>query len=203
MYFTFRFPFWGWWSPAVTRIGWKQCRAIEVAENRCGFQKETGYRSGFPTRAHASTGPSSSAFLCTFNTWSWKTHYWHHVLGLIHLGLDSPKMLSTSNIWSYFSTCVKLTGIIHALKTKHVLCWKVPWMCCRGKASVHPEEYVRGLPVLRLLKLQKLMSLAAKAQSFRSCSVILQALSRGQYLLLFTAHPGESIAGSATCWCVK
>lgn len=161
MYFTFRFPFWWWWSPAVTRIGWKQCRAIEVAENRCGFQKETGYITGFPTRAHASTGPSSSAFLCTFNTWSWKTHYWHHVLGLIHLGLDSPKMLSTSNTCSYFSTCVNLTGIIHALKTKHVLCWKVPWMCCRGKASVHPEEYVRGLPVLRSLKLQKLMSLAA------------------------------------------
>lgn len=102
-------------------------------------------------------------FFILFPMWSWKAHNLHNVLGLIPLGLDSPKMLSTSNTRSYCSTCLKLTGIIHALKTKHMLCWKVPWMYCRAKASVRPENYVRGLPVFSSLELQKLMSFAAKA----------------------------------------
>lgn len=50
-----------------------------------------------------------------------ETHNLNDVLGLIHLGLDSPKMLSTSNAHPYFNTCPKLTGTIHALRTKYML----------------------------------------------------------------------------------
>lgn len=93
-------------------------------------------------------------FFSLFPVWSWKAHNLHNVLGLIHLGLDSLKMLSTSSTRSYFSTCLKLAGIIHALKAKHMLCWKLPWMCCRAKASDPPEDCVRGLPVFGPLTLQ-------------------------------------------------
>lgn len=72
-------------------------------------------------------------FFSLFPKWSGKAHNLHNVLGLIHLGLDSPKMLSTSNTRSYFSTCLKLTGIIHALEAKNMLCWKEPWKCCRAR----------------------------------------------------------------------
>lgn len=142
-------------------------------------------------------------FFSLFPTCSWKAHNLHNVLGLIHLGLDSPKMLSTSNTRSYFSTCLKLTGIIHALKSKHMLCWKVPWICCRGKASVHPEDYVRGLSAFSSLELQKLMSFAAKAHPSRAVPWYCRHSEGWECLLLFTALLGEYIAGSATCWCVK
>lgn len=63
-----------------------------------------------------------------------EAHNLNNVLGLIHLGLDSPKMLSTSNGHPYFSTCLKLTGTIHALRTKHML------TCSAGRCPAHATE---------------------------------------------------------------
>lgn len=93
-----------------------------------------------------------------------KTHNLNNFLGLIHLGLDTPKMLSTSNAHLYFSTCLQLTGTIRALSTKHML------TCSAGRCPEHAAggrlrftmRNARGLPVSRTPKLQKLPSFAAQ-----------------------------------------
>lgn len=134
-----------------------------------------------------------------------ETHNLNNVLGLIYLGLDSPKMLSTSNAHPYFSTCLKLPGTIHALRTKHML------TCSVGRC---PERAAGG----RLQFTLRNMSEGCLCQAhwnYRNCCPFLLRLffqepchsmsgtQRGDGTSRFTLHPGESIDGSTTSWCVK